>query len=386
MLHGLKYVSESANSGYGRAGRGYLRALARTGIELTWTPMVPGDRWNMYLEPVDHRSFDDEFSEFCNRPSEYDAVMVHLIGPYFRRWREREPKKPLIGITVWETDRLLDGGLDDLRYLDGLIVPCRWNAEVFREAGIGCPIHVAPHIVDASHLVPGELHLPGVAEGDFVFYSIGEWKDRKGMDLTVAAFCRAFTRRDPVVLVVKTGSTNERRRRRGWWWHHVGRWIETPAWEVDRIRRRHPEAPRVVLLTRDLSETEMGALHSRAECYVSLTRAEGWGLGAYEAAFAGRPVIMTGHGGQLDFLPAHLASLVEFRLVPAAPTGELDQGYRGHLWAEPDLEHAVQLMRDAFERREDARERGRMLQAFVRANFEPDRIARGMIDFAAGLV
>lgn len=380
----LKYVSESGHSGYGRAGRGYLRALAGCGAEITWTPMVVGRGWGLYLQPFEGTLVDDEFAALTNRPLDYDTVLVHLIPQYWRPWRERESGRKIIGVTVLEADRLPSTFVGALQHLDGVIVPCRWNERVLREAGFAGPVHVAPH-VPSEDGDAAPLDLPGVRSDDFVFYSIGDWKDRKGMHLTVESFCRAFRRSDPVVLLVKTGEIDERRRRPGFWWWHFGRRIETPTREIRAILRAHPDPPRVVALTREFSDAEIRSLHARGDAYVSLTRAEGWGLGAYEAAFAGKPVIITGHGGQLDYLPSALSTHVPYRLVPARPAGELDAGFEGLAWAEPDLDQGARLMRETFDRPAEARARGEGLAAFVRGSFDAQRIAKGVLDFAASL-
>lgn len=381
----LKYVSEAPPTGYGNAGRGYLREMQRCGAGITWTPMVPGKAWNKYLEPFKGTSINDEFAELCNKCVEYETVMVHLVPQYYPQWRAAEPGKKLIGITVWETDRLLDGWLETLQLMDGLIVPCHWNESVFRTSGVTCPIHVAPYLPVNYEDTGSKQELIGVPNSHFVFYVIGNWADRKGMNLTLESFCRAFTSRDPVTLVIKTGYVNEMRKRPGFWWRHFGWRIETAARDIRRILRSHKSPPQVVAMTLPQTPSQMRALHARGDCYVSLTRSEGWGLGAYEAAFAGKPVIMTGHGGQMDFLPQALSYHVRFDLVPARPAGLLDSRYEGHSWAAPDIDHGAKLMREVFENQRAARERGRKLQEFVTARFIPQQIARGMLDFAAGL-
>jgi glycosyltransferase involved in cell wall biosynthesis len=147
------------------------------------------------------------------------------------------------------------------------------------------------------------------------------------------------------------------------------------------MRREHPSSARVLALMEPLSDAEIQGLHARGDCYVSLTRAEGWGLGAYEAAFAGNPVVMTGHGGQLEFLPDTLAYLVDYQLIPAAMGGGPGAVFRSHRWAAPDLAHGAQLMREVFTHPEAARERGRRLQAFVREKFKAEKIVREMLMF-----
>ena len=69
-----------------------------------------------------------------------------------------------------------------------------------------------------------------------------------------------------------------------------------------------------------LSDGEMLALHERGDCFVSLARTEGWGLGTFDAARLGKPVVTTDYGGQLDFLDPALAWLAPHSMVPVHET------------------------------------------------------------------
>lgn len=98
-------------------------------------------------------------------------------------------------------------------------------------------------------------------------------------------------------------------------------------------------------------------------------------MGAYEAAWFGKPVITTGHGGSLDFLPRGLADLVDHRLV-SVKSNKIDSSYTSdQVWAEPDMDHAVQLMREMAANPVAARHRGRQLQQHVSTQFAADGIA-----------
>ena len=46
----------------------------------------------------------------------------------------------------------------------------------------------------------------------------------------------------------------------------------------------------------------MMALFASADCYVSLHRSEGLGLGMVQAMYLGKPVIATGYSGNLEFM------------------------------------------------------------------------------------
>ncbi len=376
-MRGIKFVSDSGNTGYGRAGRAYLRALRGCGVPVTWMPMVIGNKWRMWLEPYEGAELEgDEFSDLVNRSLDYDTVIVHLIPEYFMRWRSIERNKRVIGMTVWELDVVPKIWVEWLNQLDGVIVPCQWNRKLFLEAGVNVPIHVVPHLVEP--VLATQQQLPGIAEDDYVFYTIAAWRERNAPHLTLMSFLSEFGAQDRAVLVIKTACINERWHAKGFWDFQVKRWFEDTRRDYNRFRKQSQSTARVLLVTEDWTAEQINALHQRGDCYVSMTRTEGWGLGAYEAAQAGNPVVITGHGGQLDFLPASLAYHVDYQLVPFT---EGTWGELGANWAEPDLAMGGKLMRSVFENPEDARRRGRMLKSYVEEHFRTDLIVQELLSF-----
>ena len=87
-------------------------------------------------------------------------------------------------------------------------------------------------------------------------------------------------------------------------------------------------------------------LHQLGDTYVSLTRAEGWGMGAFDAAALGRPVLMTGWSGHLDFLGRDHPGLIGGALAPIDWPGT---SYGpDHRWAVADVADARSKMRYRF--------------------------------------
>jgi len=118
----------------------------------------------------------------------------------------------------------------------------------------------------------------------------------------------------------------------------------TTAWTLARLLAEHRDPPAVRLVTQELTEAELGGLHLRGDCFVSLCHSEGWGLGSFDAAAHGKPVVTTGFGGQLDYLHGS-PLLVDYELV-AVRDGTRSGTYTpDQRWAEPDVEHAAELLR-----------------------------------------
>ncbi|RZI98035.1 MAG: glycosyltransferase family 1 protein, partial [Haliea sp.] len=311
-MQGLKYISWADNTGYAIAAKAYVRALHDDEVSLTWAPMLPGD--NLYALHTGTAWPCPKLAEVCNKPLAYDTVLIHTVPEYYPPLIDQEAAagRRIFGYTVWELDVLPAHWPAILNRLDGVLVPCQWNVEVFRRSGVTVPISVVPHLsqfadmpetTDAARSAL-RARLPRARPGasPYVFYTIGFWSNRKAPYLALEAYLQAFTADDAVLMVIKTSARDITRWHRHW--RHLFRLRHpSPAREVARLLKRHPNPPAVALVADEsLDDAEMLALHEMGDCFVSLTRTEGWGLGAFEAARLGKPVVMTGYGGQLDFL------------------------------------------------------------------------------------
>lgn len=378
---GIKFVSFLENSGYGIAARRYMRGLIGLGIPLTWTPMVAGNGWGLGYVPFEGAvSGVDGFDRYCNAEVPYDTVIVQTVPEYFPIWRKRERGKKLVGYTTWETDVIPRHWAGLLNSVDHLMVPCHWNREVMQRGGVTRPISVVPHVVPGKRERVSGFRHSGVRKNDFVFYSINTWTPRKALWKTVQAYLETFTADDPVVLVLKT-SRQDFTRQVKWL---PGRRYRGSKKSCDQLSGGYRKPARIVVIDHDLSGQEIIALHQRSDCYVSLCRSEGWGMGAFDACFHANPVIMTGYGGQLDYLSDSNSYLVRYELVPV----EYHPGWSSYTedqhWAEPDLADAGRWMRYVFENRAEAKSRGLESREQVMRNFPAENVCREMARLALG--
>ena len=135
---------------------------------------------------------------------------------------------------------------------------------------------------------------------------------------------------------------------------------------------------RISVVDRNMPAAEKNALIGELDCYVSLHRSEGFGLTLAEAMLIGTPLIATDYGGSRDFVSAFNALLVDHRPVAIGPGHE---PYPADAeWAEPDLDHAAGLMREAYEQRDALRARATRARADVLARHAPDVAGRAMAD------
>ncbi len=157
------------------------------------------------------------------------------------------------------------------------------------------------------------------------------------------------------------------------------------AAELERLRRVTGSRGRVQIHGEAWPESRIDALHARGDCYVSLHRGEGWCYPLFEAAGRGTPVVATNYSGPLEYLDADAHGLVRHSLCPVRQSYVY---YHSQMrWAEPDLEHAAELMREVYRERDEARAKALRAALKLRENYSPERVgemARARIERMLG--
>ena len=366
----LRYIAQDAPTGYGESADRLVRALREAGVRVEYRRYV-GEVRGEVPDIRQHRR--DPRSDEWAMPGA--PTVAHLVPEHYEHVRRLLGEHgggggPLIAHTVWETDRMPDHWPALLNAVDRIVVPTEWNRGVFTEGGVTAPITVLPHIACDPTLGDGGVPL-GLPDDVVVFYTISRWDQRKQPAAVIRAFAEAFTAADPVALVVKTTPTTQ--------FPIPGEWggasgiLGTTMLEVARILRDYPSPPVVRGEIEEWAPARIAGLHTRCDCFVSLTHAEGWDLGAFDAATYGNPVIATGWGGPLSYLDADASFLVDVDLVPVEHFERHSYSPKQH-WAEPRLDHAVELLREVAADLGAARRRALLQRDRLRADYAPARV------------
>jgi glycosyltransferase involved in cell wall biosynthesis len=110
-----------------------------------------------------------------------------------------------------------------------------------------------------------------------------------------------------------------------------------------RLKERLAGDTRIHFIDNHLTTDEIRGLINTADCYISLHRSEGLGLGMAEAMYLGKPVIATAYSGNMEFMNEETACLVPYELVKVNP-GEYPES-QNQLWANPDIDVAANFMK-----------------------------------------
>jgi len=230
---------------------------------------------------------------------------------------------------AWELPRYPAIWARQLERFDEVWAPSKFIAESISEA-VSVPVHHMPLACEAKmRAFHGRSHF-GIPESSFAFlyfFDFTSFIARKNPMAVVEAFSRAFAAcGEPdacLVLKLNRGSLA----------------AEDYAAFVEQMQRRRE---RIVLIDATLTDDEIRNLVRCCDAFVSLHRSEGFGRGMSEAMSLGRPVIATGWSGNLDFMDADTACLVDARLVPVGP--DEYPHWEDQQWADPDIDQAAGYM------------------------------------------
>lgn len=342
-----------------------MHALSLTGIDLVWDPLGDVGGSGRLPAPISIGA-PVALRALRRPPDKSDVAVLHAVPATWKVIAERRPARRLIGHVVWEADELPRRWIAAMDGVDEFWVPTEWNRQALSSA-FDKPVHVVPHILES---VPSEPPPIGIPADQRVVAIVSAWDWRKRPDRTLHAALRAFEGRDDVTIVVKTGP-----RTLAW------RGAEaSPFEQITRLTARFPRGPHVIADWSNWTDAQMLGLLERADCVFSLTAVEGWGLGPFDAAGVGTPVVITGYGGQLEWMGADHPGLVPYRMVPNDhPDKELfEPGVR---WAEPDIDAGIDLLRGVIDGTSpDVTARSSSLKDELRDRYSPISVAQILVD------
>lgn len=283
-------------SGYGETTRRYTYALQQAGVDVV--PGQPLTDGYGQMDPAETWKWA-KLNEFIRKKGKPDTHFILAAAAQIPIVRDMVDAPRTVGFTAWETDRLPDSYVSGADELDGIVVPCNWNASVYQDRDIDAARVLIPAIKPERPEVLPQARLSlrkhfGIKESSYVFYSIGTWQPRKNFEGLVTAYLRAFTGYDDVALVLKiTGGTAD---------------IEAAKQAATSLRKiaNIPNPPKIIVDGgRNMTDEVLWGLHAAGDCYVSMTRGEACGIPMMDAAVMGKRVIATSEGGHVDYLESY---------------------------------------------------------------------------------
>jgi glycosyltransferase involved in cell wall biosynthesis len=345
-----------AEFGIGTAARLLLRSVERAGVPFAVSvddatahrqehPLTLEHQLPSATQPIDADEAGTSAAlNIQDTPAEfpYPLTVIVLNADGLRDFSLRKPyavnKKTVVGLWFWEVEEFPQRFWPAFDLVDEV-----WVASEHVRAALAPatekPVRVIP--LGAMNPTPDRPALRirandefGIGEDRFVVTYIFDYAsvaERKNPWGAVEAFCKAFPRageslpdgRVPVLLL-KTISSERH-----------------PA-DVEHLRYAIGNRTDIVVVDTYLSSYVTTCLLARTDCYLSLHRAEGWGLTIAEAMAVATPVVATGYSGNMDFMDTTCTYVVPGKLVAIPSTTSTYAG--AGRWADPDIDVAAKLL------------------------------------------
>lgn len=345
--------------GVGDSSRAYAQAVERTEL-----PHV--------MVNIRSKVHSNRFSEtgvFSTR-NPYAVNLMTFAFDYARRFSRDMGRgffrdRYNIALWFWELEKFPARWHSAFDYYDEIWTATDFSRIAFEEVS-PVPVRKITYPLFPAEMQPDRGRF-GISESTCVFlfnFDYCSLVKRKNPLALIRAFQLAFQADEDVVLVLK--SINGDRE---------------PA-ERELIREAIGDA-KIICIGEHLRADTMNSLFATCDCYVSMHRAEGFGIGMAQAMALGKPVIATGYSGNMEFMNPGNSLPVRYQL---SEIEEVCGPYEpGGIWAEPDVGHAAELMQWVFTHRVEASQIGRQAATDIRRNLSPDKTKHEIMERLRGL-
>lgn len=285
------------------------------------------------MSSEDH-TLDDKITDELK----YNINLIH-INPdemkllYTRMDAAAWKKRYNIAFWLWELEEIPESWKTYFPLLDEIWTPSEFISQSLRKV-TDLPVTTIPYCVKApaeSQYTRTYFKLP---EDKFLFlamYDSNSTRERKNPMGVIRAFKKAFSPDDKNVgLVLKVNNAREE--------------------DMALLKGMLKDYDNIYYVTEIMSKVEVNSLIKAADVFVSLHRAEGFGLVMAEAMLNGTPVIATNWSSNTEFMNENVACMVDYKFTKLE--NDCPPYKKGAVWADPDVCQAAAFMKKLYSDRD----------------------------------
>ncbi len=347
-----------AEMGLGTAARGLALAMESAKIPFN---VINFEYQNLSL----HRDTEWQHKEVGSSSHDFTILAVNPDNIFNARDRAQKQfvrDRYTIGYWFWELPEFPDAWLPAFSLVDEV-----WTASCFVQDSISLksPVPVwrlpmAVRLGPADKFSRASFSLP---KRQFLFLSMSDTHStlaRKNPLGAVRAFKKAFSGNNRRVgLVLKINNVGS---------------VYADNEAIAQLKEEIADYRNIYFLDREMTRAEIDSLLAVSDCFISLHRSEGFGLGPAEAMSLGKPVILTNWSGNTDYMTIHNSIGIDYQLIPV---GRVFGHYQpDQIWADPDLEQAAYWMKHLAQDDQLARRIGLLGQETIRNKFSPEVVGK----------
>lgn len=246
----------------------------------------------------------DKHIEYENNSSKiYDTIIQHTTPDYIEYNRNFGKN---IAIVEIETRNIKQSGwIDNLNLMDEVWVGSKFAAASLIESGFKKIIKIIPEPYNIDKYSNNlEPFFTFENKRPFVFYTIGQYGEKKNIKAIIFSYLLEFCKKDNVRLFIKT--CDYRRKN-----EDLENIIKFDIENMKHIiRKNKDDYPDINVLCGHLSDQDIMRLHQSSDCYLNVAKGDSFGSSAIEAALCDKIVVNTKNIGSSTYLNSTNALMI----------------------------------------------------------------------------
>jgi glycosyltransferase involved in cell wall biosynthesis len=317
----INVFSPCCYTGYGVAGFNITTALIEQGVDVSLFPIGPAIAINPQKLKIVQNAYEQHIKYDYKAPclkiwhawdlSSRIGSGLYYVFPFF------------------ELDSLSEIEQHNLNSCDHIFVASKWAKTILDKYKIKTKTTVIPLGVDTDIFDYRLCENVESKPTKYIFSVIGKWEIRKGHDILLDIFEKAFPNNEEVELWVNASSDNG----------YISK-EEKEQWE--NMYQNHKMKDKIKLFSPLNTHHDMAKLLSYIDCGLYISRAEGWNLELLETMAMGKPTIATNYSAHTEFCTTDNCYLIDIDETESAHDGKYFKG-QGN-WAKIDNKQIDQII------------------------------------------
>ena len=254
------------------------------------------------------------------------------------------------------------------------------TGQVVRKIKLEKPVEVIFEGVDLTTYKPIKqseiktIDLSDIKE-EFCYLFVGHWMqgeyghDRKNVGVLVNSFYNAFKnkvgKKPALILKCSAGVAS-----------YLSR--DSILDKIKHIKKSvgSSNLPNVYLLHGEFDDSEMNELynHSKIKAMVSFTKGEGFGRPLLEFSTTGKPIIVSGWSGHVDFLDKNSIVLLGGRLENVHDSAANNWLIKEAQWFQVEPKQGISALKEVYKKYKQYSKRSKKQRHYVKTNFSWDKM------------
>jgi glycosyltransferase involved in cell wall biosynthesis len=279
------------NLGYGIAGYNILKSLYNLNYPVTYFNIGQPE------EMIDN-------TPIINTWFNSNTHKISVNSPCLKIWHQNALHEQIgkgirIGFPIFELDSFSLLEQYSMLSCDKLFVCSLWARNVVL-SHIDIPTYIIPLGVDTEIFKPSTI-----SRDKTIFFNCGKWELRKGHDVILQCFEKAFNDKDNVELWMMC--------------HNPFPFAKGEEWEQKYKSSKLSDKIRII--PRQQTQKNVYDIMKQIDCGIFPARAEGWNLELLEVMACGKQVIATNYSGHTEFCNKNNCHLIDIESLELANDG-----------------------------------------------------------------